>query len=79
MELCACNLEQYILRDELGISFEMRESACPGPFAEIGAKDGPWRDWDILEQISEAVEFIHSCGLVHRDIKPRNGIIHNSA
>jgi serine/threonine protein kinase len=78
MELCACNLEQYIVREALGITFEIRETARPGGFAEIGAQDGVWRDWDILEQISEAVEFIHSCGLVHRDLKPRNGILHNN-
>jgi serine/threonine protein kinase len=77
MELCACNLEQYILK-EVQIPFEMRESSCPGDFSIIAALEGPWREWDILEQISKAIEFIHSCNLVHRDLKPRNGEMPNT-
>jgi hypothetical protein len=78
MELCVCNLEQYILK-QVQIPIEMRESSCPGDFSVIGALEGPWRKWDILEQISKAVEFIHGCNLVHRDLKPRNGNIPSAA
>jgi hypothetical protein len=31
--------------EDLGIHFEMRESGRPGAFAEMGAKERPWRDY----------------------------------
>ena len=29
--------------------------------------------WGIFRQIMEGLEYIHSCEMVHRDLKPKNG------
>lgn len=31
--------------------------------------------WDILKQITLGLNYIHEQGLVHRDLKPRNGFV----
>lgn len=35
---------------------------------------GLWAKWDIMEQISNGLTFIHDRNLIHRDIKPNNGV-----
>ena len=73
MELCDSHLENYI-RGDVDIAFEMRCASELGQFTEMGGRSGPWHKWDIMEQICEGVKFIHSKDLVHRDLKPRNGL-----
>jgi serine/threonine protein kinase len=73
MELCDCNLDQYI-KQQTDILFEMRDLSAPGEFGNIGNRRGPWHKWDIMEQICEGVKYIHGKDLVHRDVKPQNGM-----
>jgi serine/threonine protein kinase len=69
MELCDMNLESYIRR-------EWTDTVVKNaPYFTI---DQPPRMrtaqiWDIVEDIAEGVAFIHSNGITHRDLKPRNG------
>lgn len=70
MELCEGNLEEYI-RGNQRQKFEqynnprlLNLSNCDCPVGSI---------WDVVEQIASGIQFIHSCGEVHRDLKPRNG------
>jgi serine/threonine protein kinase len=65
MELCDLTLERYILR------------GYPAGFAESMPTLAPGlsilRMWKILKDICNGVAFIHEQGMVHRDLKPRNG------
>lgn len=70
MELCDFNLEEYI-RGKNSLLYDLsHNSRLLGlPFKERGV----WNVWDIMEQISIGVQFIHDTEQVHRDLKPRNG------
>lgn len=70
MELCDLSLELYIYRTDI-----------PSPSESIPYfdKDAPLdtktsRIWNIMKQIADGLKYIHSHDLVHRDVKPANGI-----
>jgi len=69
MEMCILNLEDYIsgnIKSVLGISkyidplFKDKSLQCLSL-------------WGITKQITSGLDFIHSHGELHRDLKPRNG------
>jgi len=72
MEVCGINLEEYIATPAATTYIS---SENPRLFGTKFGECGMWNAWDIMEQISGGVEFIHSCEQVHRDLKPRNGRI----
>jgi serine/threonine protein kinase len=70
MEICNGNLEDYIK----GIRPRRFEGSLNPLFDAFGIEHiGEIATiWDIMEQISSGLCFIHSCREVHRDLKPRN-------
>lgn len=71
MELCDGNLEEYIHGKRLQ---DFHISDNPRLFGARFDDNTILQIWDIMEQISSGLEFIHSCHEVHRDLKPRNGL-----
>src|SRR5271169_2492118 len=72
MEFCEGNLEDYIR----GIHPERYAARLMSQFSSLGISyvGRVATIWDIMEQIASGICFIHICGQVHRDLKPRNGI-----
>ena len=70
MELCDGNLEDYIDRKS-GVTYILSKN--PRFFGATFMERGIWNTWDIMEQITLGIKFIHQCKEVHRDLKPRNG------
>lgn len=70
MELCDGNLEDYILRKSPEPFQVQSNPRLLGQFCEDIVII---MVWDIMEQISNGVAFIHSCKQIHRDLKPQNG------
>jgi serine/threonine protein kinase len=70
MEFCDLNLESYITRtwsEEmwLKVPYFTIEQPTRMRTAQI---------WDIMEDITRGVAYIHNLNEVHRDLKPCNGI-----
>jgi len=59
MELCAFDLDSWL--------YDSRDT-------HLAAKLYEPLLWDIIAQITSGVIFIHSHGMVHRDLKPQNGM-----
>jgi serine/threonine protein kinase len=68
MEICEGNLEDYIK----GNDRKMFEAALFSRM-DVGHLAKATTIWNIMEQIASGLCFIHACGEVHRDVKPRNG------
>ena len=68
MEICEGNLEEFIK----GNNPQMFEAALNPLFSRMDAAKAV-TIWNIMEQIASGLCFIHACGEVHRDVKPRNG------
>lgn len=68
MELCDMTLGEYIS----GINPPLFFSNNPRLLGISFTNRGIWCIWDIMEQISNGLQFIHSCNEIHRDIKPTN-------
>lgn len=70
MELCQGNLDNYI-KNLHPYQYDMSGSRS---LLGLGHERGIWNVWDIVEQITSGIQYIHSCKEVHRDIKPQNGL-----
>lgn len=71
MELCDFSLHDFIYS-----KLSTPESINLWSIPECSFQDterASWNAWDIMEQISYGLEFMHGCNLVHRDLKPNNG------
>jgi serine/threonine protein kinase len=69
MELCELNLEHYIERKWTPLI----TAKVPYFTNEQPTRMRTSQIWDIMEDISSGVGFIHLQNEIHRDLKPRNG------
>src|SRR5271163_1839091 len=65
MELCSINLATYIYSETQveGVPYFIKDAPPSVKLIQI---------WNIMRQVANGVEFIHSQKEVHRDIKPHN-------
>lgn len=69
MELCDLNLQDYM---EQKWTPEMRKRIFY--FTEnLPARMRVGQIWDIMEDITKGVSFLHQNNMIHRDLKPSNG------
>lgn len=75
MELCDYSLEDYIYGTHRPVSASV-QAANAGRLGDVleEQKRRLTETVKIMKQICAAVEFIHNCVRVHRDLNPRNGI-----
>ncbi|KAK6476074.1 eukaryotic translation initiation factor 2-alpha kinase 1 isoform X1 [Huso huso] len=69
MQLCEISLQDWILNRNTG---PRENSATNGPYCLVDAE----RTISIFQQILKGVDYIHSRGVMHRDLKPRNIFLH---
>ena len=71
MELCDLNLDRWIYRkwDENTVK------KFPHLTVELPPRMRLGQVWDIMEDITRAVAFIHDDHEIHRDLKPSNGTL----
>jgi len=68
MECCVMNLECWIQRRG-GSTLAQK---VPYLTANLPSRMRSAQIWEVMEDLTNAVTFIHSLGEVHRDLKPRN-------
>lgn len=70
MQLCERSLKDWIQErnSRTTVGLLMSVDPCESTDCEQALK--------ILKKILEGVEYIHSCGIMHRDLKPRNIFLH---
>lgn len=77
MELCDHNLDDYISDMSNDMHALIHHSLSTRLSRSAFKKRRELDIWDIMEQISNGLRFIHGCGEVHRDLKPSNSMSHN--
>jgi serine/threonine protein kinase len=71
MEVCALNLENFIQRQW---TIEIY-THLPYLTVDLPPRLRAAQIWNIMEDIIRGLEYVHGLHEVHRDMKPRNGII----
>ena len=74
MELCDMNLKDYISSSDDVIVGHHTSGSQYYDIVLPSRSKGPYYIWNIMEQVSCGIVFIHSQGCVHRDVKPANSI-----
>ncbi|XP_078146756.1 eukaryotic translation initiation factor 2-alpha kinase 1 isoform X2 [Centroberyx gerrardi] len=69
MQLCERSLKDWISERN---AMPKEEHATRCPYGSVDAE----RTLNLLRKILEGVEYIHSRGIMHRDLKPRNIFLH---
>ncbi|MBN3287324.1 E2AK1 kinase, partial [Polyodon spathula] len=69
MQLCEISLRDWILNRNMG---PRENSATKDPYCLVDAE----RTISIFHEILKGVDYIHSRGVMHRDLKPRNIFLH---
>jgi len=74
-------LETGISGDEIFLCLELCEGTPLDRLLELGLPDAERICWlvGVAAKVAEALEHIHSCGIIHRDVKPSNILIVSSA
>jgi serine/threonine protein kinase len=70
MELCDLNLAVYIHRTDAPSPSESLPYFIKDASSDLRAL----QIWNIMRHIAGGIKYIHSHNLVHRDVKPANGI-----
>ena len=70
MELCGLSLKEYIHTEakadnSQSVPFFVRDAGVDVTVSQI---------WNIMKQIADGIEYIHTQGHAHRDIKPANSM-----
>jgi len=70
MELCDLDLGKYLKRDQWT---EPMLEKFPFFSGELSPDMRMSQEWEIMDNITSGVVFIHTNQAIHRDLKPRNG------
>jgi serine/threonine protein kinase len=75
MELCSLSLEDYIWgrRADFVDAHILHSPERAFIDSDCSPHETILNLWVIMSEVSEGVEFVHNCGIVHGDLKPSNG------